>query len=67
MNDLITQAQTFLESFSVLNWLGIVLVVFFLAKKLIKWAVIIGLLLVVVLPYLDQQGYLDSIKSLLGL
>ena len=67
MNDLITQAQNFLESFSVLNWLGIVIVVFFLAKKLIKWAVIIGLLLVVVLPYLDQQGYLDSIKSLLGL
>lgn len=67
MNDLVTQAQNFLESFSVLNWLGIVLVVFFLAKKLIKWAVIIGLLLVVVLPYLDQQGYLDSIKSLLGL
>lgn len=67
MNDLLDQAKNFLESFSVLNWLGIVLVVFFLAKKLIKWAVIIGLLLVVVLPYLDQQGYLDSIKNLLGL
>jgi hypothetical protein len=67
MNDLITQAKDFLESFSVLNWLGVVLIVFFVAKKLIKWAIIIGLLLVVVLPYLDKQGYLDSVKSILGL
>lgn len=67
MSDVIEQAKSFLEAFSVLNWLGVVLIVFFLAKKLIKWAVIIGLLLVVVLPYLDEQGYLESVKSLLGL
>lgn len=67
MSDVIEQAKSFLEAFSVLNWLGVVLIVFFLAKKLIKWAVIIGLLLVVVLPYLDKQGYLESVKSLLGL
>jgi ABC-type protease/lipase transport system fused ATPase/permease subunit len=67
MSDLITQAKDFLGTFTILNWLGIVLVVFFLAKKLIKWAVLFGLLVVVVLPYLDEQGYLDPIKSFLGL
>jgi hypothetical protein len=67
MSDLITQAKDFLGTFTVLNWLGIVLIVFFLAKKLIKWAVLFGLLVVVVLPYLDGKGYLDSVKSVLGL
>jgi hypothetical protein len=46
--------------------LGIVLVVVFIAKKLAKWAIIFAVLMFFVLPYLDAQGYLDSIKGLLN-
>lgn len=38
-----------------------------LVKKLIKWAIILGIVFFVVLPYLDANGALDSIKSSLGL
>jgi uncharacterized membrane protein len=44
--------------------IGIVLVIIFLAKKLIKWAIIFAVLMFFVLPYLDEQGYLDSVKGL---
>lgn len=44
--------------------LGIVLIVIFIAKKLIKWAIIFAVLMFFVLPYLDEQGYLDSVKGL---
>ena len=44
---------------------GAVLVVLFLFKKLVKWAVIVGALLVV-LPYLSDSGAFDSIKTQLG-
>jgi hypothetical protein len=44
--------------------LGIVLVIVFIAKKLLKWAIIFAVLMFFVLPYLDQQGYLDSIKGI---
>jgi hypothetical protein len=44
--------------------LGIVLVAIFLAKKLIKWAIVFAVLMFFVLPYLDEQGYLDPIKGL---
>jgi hypothetical protein len=44
--------------------LGIVLVVVFIAKKLVKWAIIFAVLMFFVLPYLDAQGYLDSLKGL---
>lgn len=38
-----------------------------LVKKLIKWAIILGIVFFVALPYLDANGALDSIKSSLGL
>ena len=44
--------------------LGIVLIVIFIAKKLIKWAIVFAALMFFVLPYLDEQGYLDSVKGL---
>lgn len=44
--------------------LGIVLIVIFIAKKLIKWAIVFAVLMFFVLPYLDEQGYLDSVKGL---
>jgi hypothetical protein len=44
--------------------LGIVLVVIFIFKKLIKWAIVFAVLMFFVLPYLDEQGYLDPIKGI---
>lgn len=46
--------------------LGVLLVVIFLFKKLIKWAVILGVLFIVVLPYVENSAAFDSIKSKLG-
>jgi hypothetical protein len=40
-----------------------VLIVIFIAKKLIKWAIFFAVLMFFVLPYLDEQGYLDSVKG----
>ena len=44
---------------------GAVLVILFLFKKLVKWAIIVGALLVI-LPYLNGNGAFDSIKTQLG-
>lgn len=46
--------------------LGVLLVVIFLFKKLIKWAVILGVLFIVVLPYVENSAAFDSIKAKLG-
>lgn len=66
MNDLVTTVTDFFSSLSVTQILGIVLVLVFLTKKLLKWAIIFALLMFFVLPYLDAQGYLDQIKALLN-
>lgn len=66
MNDLVSTVTNFFSSLSVTQLLGIVLVVVFLFKKLLKWAIIFALLMFFVLPYLDAQGYLDQIKSFLN-
>jgi hypothetical protein len=54
-----------LRDISPLQWIGIVIVAVLLAKKLIKWAITLGAL--VVLYMLNQSGALDGIKSSLGL
>lgn len=64
MNDIATTISEFFSSVSISYLLGIALIVIFLAKKLIKWAIIFAILMFFVLPYLDEQGYLDSIKGL---
>ncbi len=46
--------------------LGVLLVVIFLFKKLIKWAVILGVLFIVVLPYVENSAAFESIKTKLG-
>jgi hypothetical protein len=66
MNDLISTVTDFFSALSVTQLLGIVLVVVFLFKKLLKWAILFGILMFFVLPYLDAQGYLDQIKSFLS-
>ncbi|MEJ6493201.1 MAG: hypothetical protein QNM01_01100 [Actinomycetes bacterium] len=66
MNDLVSTVTDFFSSLSVTQLLGIVLVVVFLFKKLLKWAILFGILMFFVLPYLDAQGYLDQIKSFLN-
>ena len=66
MNELITSITNFFSTLSLPQILGIVLVIVFLTKKLLKWAIIVGVLMFFVLPYLDEQGYLDPIKSLLN-
>ena len=66
MNEIITMITDSFSSVPASYLLGIVLVVVFMAKKLIKWAIIFALLMFFVLPYLDEQGYLDSIKSILN-
>ena len=66
MNELITSVTNFFTTLAVPQILGIVLVIVFLTKKLLKWAIIVGVLMFFVLPYLDEQGYLNQIKSLLN-
>lgn len=66
MNELATTVTDYFASFSLVQVLGIVLVIVFLLKKLLKWAIIFAILMFFVLPYLDAQGYLDQIKSLIN-
>jgi uncharacterized membrane protein len=64
MNDLTTMFTDLFSAAPISYLIGIVLVIIFLAKKLIKWAIIFAVLMFFVLPYLDEQGYLDSVKGL---
>ena len=64
MNEIITMITDSFSSVPASYLLGIVLVVVFMAKKLIKWAIFFALLMFFVLPYLDEQGYLEPIKDL---
>lgn len=66
MNELVSTVTNYFASFSLVQVLGIVLVIVFLLKKLLKWAIIFAILMFFVLPYLDAQGYLDQIKSLIN-
>ncbi len=64
MTEITTTISDFFANVSVSYLLGMVLIVIFLVKKLIKWAIVFALLMFFVLPYLDEQGYLDSVKGL---
>jgi hypothetical protein len=64
MNDITTMFTDLFSTAPVSYILGIILVVIFIAKKLIKWAIVFAVLMFFVLPYLDEQGYLDPIKGL---
>jgi len=64
MNEITTTISDFFANVSVSYLFGMVLIVIFIAKKLIKWAIIFAVLMFFVLPYLDEQGYLDSVKGL---
>lgn len=66
MNDLISTVTDFFTSLAIPQLLGIVLVGIFLFKKLLKWAIVFAILMFFVLPYLDAQGFLDQIKSLIN-
>lgn len=66
MNDIFTTISDFFSSLSTASLIGIALIVIFLAKKLIKWAIVFAVLMFFVLPYLDEQGYLDSIKDMIS-
>ena len=63
-NSILNMISDSISSVPVSYILGIVLVIVFIAKKLLKWAIIFAVLMFFVLPYLDQQGYLDSIKGI---
>ena len=64
MNDITTMFTDLSSTAPISYIIGIVLVIIFLAKKLIKWAIVFAVLMFFVLPYLDEQGYLDSIKGI---
>ena len=66
MNGIMTSITDALAQIPLSYGLGAILVIVFLAKKLIKWAIIFAILMFFVLPYLDEQGYLDSIKSMVN-
>ena len=53
------------DTFTPVQIAGAVLVALFLFKKLVKWAIIVGTLFVL-LPYLNENGGLDSIRTQLG-
>jgi hypothetical protein len=64
MNDITTMFTDLFSNAPISYILGIVLVVIFIFKKLIKWAIVSAVLMFFVLPYLDEQGYLDPIKGI---
>jgi hypothetical protein len=64
MNEVTTMFSDLFSSVPASYLLGIVLVIIFIAKKLVKWAIVFAVLMFFVLPYLDEQGYLDSVKGL---
>jgi hypothetical protein len=64
MNEISTTISEFFANVSISYLIGMVLIVIFIAKKLIKWAIVFAVLMFFVLPYLDEQGYLDSVKGL---
>lgn len=64
MNEISTTISDFFANVSASYLIGLVLIVIFIAKKLIKWAIVFAVLMFFVLPYLDEQGYLDSVKGL---
>lgn len=64
MNDITTTISDFFANVSLSYLIGMVLIVIFLVKKLIKWAIVFAVLMFFVLPYLDEQGYLDSVKGI---
>ena len=64
MNDITTVISDFFANVSPSYLLGMILIVIFLVKKLIKWAIVFAVLMFFVLPYLDEQGYLDSVKGI---
>jgi hypothetical protein len=49
----------FIGTLTTTQWIIAAVVVLLLAKKLIKFAIIVGLLIFVVLPYLKSSGLLD--------
>jgi hypothetical protein len=53
-----------LRQLSPLQWIAIVVVAVLLVKKLVKWALILGVVVVVLL--LNESGALDGVKGLLG-
>ena len=56
----------FLSQLSAVQIVGIVFVAIFIAKKLLKWAIIVGILLVVVYPYLTDSGTFEQVRNQLG-
>ena len=66
MNDITTTISDFFSNVSMSYLIGMVLIVIFLVKKLIKWAIVFAVLMFFVLPYLDEQGYLDSVKGIIS-
>jgi hypothetical protein len=49
----------FIGTLTTTQWIIAAAVVLLLAKKLIKFAIIVGLIIFVVLPYLKSSGLLD--------
>lgn len=56
----------FLSQLSGVQIVGIVFVAIFIAKKLLKSAIIVGILLVVVYPYLTDSGTFEQVRNQLG-
>lgn len=56
-----------LNGITPLQLLGAALVAIFLFKKLIKWAIILGALFIVVIPYLNDNGIIEKVRTQLGI
>ncbi len=56
----------FLTQLSPIQIVGIIFVAIFIAKKLLKWAIIVGILLVVAVPYLTESGTFEQVRDQLG-
>lgn len=57
--DIFQQVTDFLSNLTPTQWIIAVVVALMLAKKLIKFAIVIGLIVFVVFPYVKSSGLID--------
>lgn len=57
--DFMQQITDFLSNLTPTQWIIAVVVALMLAKKLIKFAIVIGLIVFVVFPYVKSSGLID--------
>jgi hypothetical protein len=56
----------FLANLTTLQWIGLGFVALFLVKRVFKWALILGIVLVVAAPYLSELPVISDVLATLS-